>query len=78
MFQNGNSQRKVRVHYTFSNTSTIDYCVASIDLLHIFEDFSVDIFDPLLSDKHNPIMLTLAINANVVSKPTFQQTSDCP
>ena len=37
----------------------IDYCVASDDLVPLIDDFFVDIFDPLLSDRHSPIALTL-------------------
>ena len=46
-------------NFTFNDTSTIDYAICSPDLLPCIIDFKVDIFDPLLSDKHNPICLTL-------------------
>ena len=46
-----------RGDFTCANVSTIDYCAVSSDLIHFLDDFEVDIFDPLLSDKHNPIIL---------------------
>ena len=45
--------------FTCANTSTIDYCAASLELFHVLNHFAVDIFDPFLSDKHNPIVLRL-------------------
>ena len=45
--------------FTLDNTSTIDYAICSPDLLSCITDFKVDIFDPLLSDKHNPICITI-------------------
>ena len=45
--------------FTCANTSTIDYCAASLELFHVLNNFAVDIFDPFLSDKHNPIVLRL-------------------
>ena len=71
---NGRSASDKNGQYTCANSSTIDYCIASIDLLHVFEDFSVDIFDPLLSDKHCPVMLTLSLCRNAVSN--VKQTED--
>ena len=45
---------------TCANASTIDYCVASPELFDAFNDFFVDVFDPLLSDKHSPVILKMA------------------
>ena len=46
-------------HFTFANSSTIDYAICSPDLFPYITDFKVDIFDPLLSDKHSPICITV-------------------
>ena len=45
--------------YTFDYKTTIDYAICSPDLFSCITDFKVDIFDPLLSDKHNPICITV-------------------
>ena len=44
---------------TCGNISTIDYAICSPDLFPFITDFKIDVFDPLLSDKHNPICITL-------------------
>ena len=45
-------------------SSTIDYCITSPDFVPHIQDFQVDIFDPNLSDKHSPIILTLKSKPN--------------
>ena len=47
--------------FTFDNSSTIDYAICTPDLFPYITDFRVDIFDPLLSDKHSPICITVNI-----------------
>ena len=54
---------------TFDNKTTIDYIICSPDLFSNIIDFSVDIFDRLLSDKHNPLNITI----NVDSTNTYKQ-----
>ena len=45
--------------------STIDYCVVTPNLVPHIKNFDVDVFDPLLSDCHSPIILTLRSNRTV-------------
>jgi hypothetical protein len=42
-----------------NGTSTVDYVIASPCVFPTIVDFTVDNFDPTLSDVHNPICLTL-------------------
>ena len=44
---------------TCDNSSLIDYAIASPELFPKVRNFYVDCFDKLLSDKHNPICLSL-------------------
>jgi exonuclease III len=46
---------------TCAEASTIDYMIASPSLHAHVEDFLVDEFDPLLSDKHRPIISKLKV-----------------
>lgn len=46
-----------------ANTSTSDYCVASLKLFHVFNNFAVGVFGPFMSDKHNPIVSRLNIGS---------------
>ena len=47
---------------TYDNKSVIDYALCTPDLFHNIVDFSVDTFDRLYSDKHNPIALKIDID----------------
>ena len=47
---------------TFNNQSLIDYALCTPDLLQNITNFKVDTFDPLLSDKHCPIIVNLNFN----------------
>ena len=44
---------------TCDNKSTIDYAVASPAIMSCVKNLEVDVFDKLLSDKHNPIIVSL-------------------
>ena len=44
---------------TCKGASTVDYVLASPTIFPYISDMLVDIFDPLLSDVHNPICLTI-------------------
>jgi hypothetical protein len=55
--------------FTCKDASTIDYAIASPCILKQITDFSVDIFDPSLSDCHRPICLSIKHNC------AFTQTS---
>ena len=57
---------------TCASASTVDYILASSDLLFFMHDFSVDVFDKLMSDKHCPISASLRIKG----QPDFIE-SDC-
>lgn len=62
---------------TCDNASVIDYAIASPDLFPKVGNFYVDIFDKLLSDKHNPICLSLVCsNYAEVSNTTNENVSD--
>ena len=41
------------------NCSVVDYCIVSECILPCVSDFSVDIFDPCMSDVHSPICLDI-------------------
>ena len=50
---------------TFDNKSTIDYALCTPDLLEKITNFSVAPFNPMFSDKHNPICVTLDMAQNL-------------
>ena len=54
---------------TCDNASAIDYALASSELFLCLEDFRVDIFDKMLSDKHCPVTLTLNVKSLPQSPP---------
>ena len=45
--------------FTCDNKSTIDYVICSPDLFLNIDEFSVDLYDNLMSDKHSPICVKL-------------------
>ena len=49
---------------TCAGASTVDYMICSPDLLHKIEDFTIGIFDPLLSDKHSPLKVSINLENN--------------
>ena len=54
---------------TFGAVSTIDYAMCTPDLFAYINDFTVDIFDRLLSDKHCPIIVTINVdNTKIVNQ----------
>ena len=55
---------------TCNDQSTIDYVICTPDLLPKVKNFTVDIFDPLFSDKHNPIHVHLNLDKSL--------TANCP
>jgi hypothetical protein len=54
---------------TCAEVSVIDYMIGSPVLFSYIENFFVDIFDPLLSDKHSPIICRLSSPYDSHSKP---------
>ena len=44
---------------TCDDKSTVDYMISTPDLLEKITNFTVDTFDPLYSDKHKPVHVTL-------------------
>ena len=57
--------------FTCAGASTVDYMICSPDLLHNIEDFTINIFDPLQSDKHCPIKLKIDLkNKGDESRPS--------
>ena len=61
---------------TFDNKSTIDYAMCSPNLFANITEFSIDIFDRLLSDKHCPIKLTINVDNTKVSEQMPNNTND--
>ena len=56
--------------------STVDYMICTPDLLKDITDFSVGIFDPLLSDKHDPINISIGGEKNShENTPTLTEPS---
>ena len=54
---------------TCANKSTIDYVICTPDLLPNLTNFTVDTFDPLMSDKHNPIYVNLNLAKSLHTNP---------
>lgn len=50
-------------HFTFKDTSVVDYCIMSPEIMANTHKFEVGPFDPLFSDNHNPIHFTI-VNKN--------------
>ena len=50
---------------TCADASTVDYMICTPDLLEKIQDCTIDVFDPLLSDKHNPINVRINLGENI-------------
>ena len=50
---------------TCADASIVDYMICTPDLLHKIAHCDIDIFDPLLSDKHKPIQLSINMEENI-------------
>ena len=64
---------------TCNDTSTIDYVLCTPDLLPNITDFTVHDFDPLLSDKHRPISVSLNLTKSlhdINTEPTNKNEAD--
>ena len=75
----GSDREKGDVTFNCRNgSSTIDYCITSPGFIPHIQDFQVDIFDPNLSDKHSPIILTLntKLKQNAISQETISNETD--
>ena len=59
---------------TYDDKTVIDYVLCTPDLLAKVLDFKVDKFDPLLSDKHNPLNVYLNLDKALYSKCTTDKT----
>ena len=65
---------------TCDNASSIDYAIASPSLFSKIVDFRVDTFDKFLSDKHNPICLSLSCSSKTKThfeSKSFVETKGC-
>ena len=51
---------------TCDDASVIDYAICSPAIFADIHDFYIDIFDPLLSDKHNPMIINVALKHETV------------
>ena len=49
---------------TCSDASVIDYIICSPTFFPCIQNFRVDTFDPLLSDKYNPLIITIALKGH--------------
>ena len=49
-------------NFTCNNASVVDYCLMSPEILSRIMKFSVGPFDPTISDVHNPVHATIAVN----------------
>ena len=63
---------------TCANASTVDYMICTPDLLQKIQDCTIDVFDPLLSDKHNPINVRINLGENIrkVNSPSTTDGSN--
>ena len=55
---------------TCGDVSLIDYVICTPDLLPNVTNFKVDKFDPLMSDKHNPICVNFMLNKSLHTNHT--------
>ena len=54
------------------DTSVTDYTICSLAIFADIQDFYIDIFDPLLSDKHNTMIVDVALkHENVHELPVM-------
>ena len=51
---------------TCADASTIDYMIVSPEIMSRVKNFEVDVFDSAMSDKHNPIIVTLAPHGETI------------
>lgn len=49
--------------YTFRNTSVLDYCIASLNMLEFYQDFEVVEMDPIFSDGHSVLRSVLKFDS---------------
>ena len=62
---------------TCAGASTVDYIICTPDLLQNIKGFNVGTFDPLLSDKHSPINISINLDSNShVSTRTTTDNND--
>ena len=57
---NGRMERDIKGELTFKDKSCIDYFLLSNDMYPIVTQFNVQTFEPLLSDGHSALELTLS------------------
>ena len=53
-------------NYTFRNTSVIDYALATANCFEYFLDFKIEEVDPLFSDGHSLLSLTIQMSDNTI------------
>ena len=63
---------------TCKGASTVDYVLASPTIFPYISDMLVDIFDPLLSDVHNPICLTIKKEPNIPKQAQAEMPTENP
>ena len=72
---NGRLDKDTCANFTCKGNSIVDYCIMSPNILSSVIKFEVGIFDPVYSDVHNPIHLTLANRCYYKSKQDDDQCS---
>ena len=60
---------------TCAGASTVDYMICTPDLLQNIQNFTVDIFDPMLSDKHSPISVSINLEQDLSQKRSLHITN---
>ena len=53
--------------FTCAGASTVDYMICTPDLLQNIQDYTVDIFDSMLSDKHSPINVSINLDPDTLN-----------
>ena len=63
---------------TFDYKSTIDYMICTPDLLHKISHCKVDTLDYTLSDKHNPIQLSINVEGSITREDRPLKETEIP
>ena len=63
---------------TFDYKSTIDYMICTPDLLHKISHCEVDTLDYTISDKHNPIQLSINVEGNITREDRPLEETEIP
>ena len=59
---------KDKGNFTFRHTSVIDYMLASVEFLKLLNDFDIIEIDPIFSDGHSLLQLSISCTDQLNSK----------